>query len=245
MIKNSLVFIAIIFLVSCSRQVNHFAYQDVKNHRLDNKHEEVDSTVIKMILPYKTSLDIKMNEVIGYNQSEMVKARPSSSLTNWVCDAIKISYEKKSGQSLDAVLQNYGGIRINSVAAGDITVGKIYEIMPFENNFVVLECDYNVVNQLFQKIALSGGWPISSNSSMIIKDSMATEIVLNGHLIEPGKTYKLGLPDYVANGGDECHFLKNVKRQDTGILIRDMLISYVKEQKSITALNDKRIKVLK
>lgn len=245
MVKNSWLFIVLIFFVSCNRQINHFAHQDIKNHRLDNKQSEVDSTVIKIIQPYKASLDIKMNEVIGYNQGEMIKARPSSSLTNWVCDAIKTSYEKKSGQTLDAVVQNYGGIRINSVAAGDLTVGKIYEIMPFENNLVVLECDYNTVNMLFQKIASSGGWPISSNSSMIIKDSMATEVTLNGKLIEKDNTYKIGLPDYIANGGDDCHFLKTVPRLDTGILIRDMLISYVREIKNISASNDKRIKVVK
>ena len=230
---------------SCSPKVNHFAYNDVKTYRFDDKITDVDSSVVNMILPYKTTLDVKMNEVIGYNRSEMVKAKPSSTLTNWTCDAIKEFYEYKTGEKLDVVLQNYGGIRINSVSAGDITVGKIYEVMPFENNFVVLDCDYENAQKLFYKISQSGGWPISSGSSITIKDSIPTEIIINGQKIEKNKIYKIGLPDYIANGGDDCHFLKTVKRIDTGLLIRDMLINYVRDKKNIVANNEKRITVLK
>lgn len=232
-------------LVSCSKRINHFAYNDVKNHRIDNKQTNVDSQLMAMIAPYKTALDVQMNEVIGYTSEEMVKNKPSSNLTNWVTDAILNGYKNKTNRNVDLVLLNYGGIRLNALGKGDIIVGEVYELLPFENYFVIVEADGVTTKALLDKAAQLGGWPISENSSFTIKDSIATDVVIDGKPFDINKTYKIGLPDYVANGGDECSFLKTAPREDSGILVRDLLMFEIKRVKNTTADSAKRIKIWK
>jgi 2',3'-cyclic-nucleotide 2'-phosphodiesterase (5'-nucleotidase family) len=198
-----------------------------------------------MILPFKTALDAKMNEVLGNVDSELIKGKPSSSLTNFVADAVSEGYQNISGKKLDIVMMNYGGVRVNSLGAGDITVGEVYEIMPFENYLIVIDADGSTMKQLFDKAAHSGGWPMSANSSYSIKDSTATDIVINGKVFDINNNYTIGLPDYIANGGDDCKFLKSLSREDTGLLIRDILIQEIKQLKSIKANNEQRVKIIK
>jgi 2',3'-cyclic-nucleotide 2'-phosphodiesterase (5'-nucleotidase family) len=228
--------------ISCQRKIQHFAHESNIYHRIDNNQSQVDSAVYKIIKPYKSQLDAKMSEVIGYNSTEMVKAKPSSSLTNFIADATIAGYEKKSGKHLDAVMMNYGGIRLNSLGAGDIMVGEIFEIMPFENYLVIIQMKGNSVKQLLNKIASSGGWPISNGTGFTIQDSMATDIIIDNRAFDDSKTYTIGLPDYVANGGDDMSFLKGLPREDTGFLLRELIMLYVKDKKKIDADQSMRIK---
>jgi 2',3'-cyclic-nucleotide 2'-phosphodiesterase (5'-nucleotidase family) len=241
--KTFYIYLAIVLtLVSCQRKIQHFAHENNFYHKIDNNQSQVDSAVYKIIKPYKSQLDIKMTEIIGLNTTEMVKAKPSSTLTNFIADATISSYEKKSGKHLDAVMMNYGGIRLNSFGAGDILVGEIFEIMPFENYLVILQMKGSNVKQLLNKIASAGGWPISKGSGFTIKDSMATDIVIDNLPFDETKTYFIGLPDYVANGGDDMSFLKGLPREDTGILLRELIMQYVKDKKKIEADQSMRIK---
>ena len=49
----------------------------------------------------------------------------------------------------------------------------------------------------------------------------------------------------VANGGDDCFFLKDYKIEFTSYLIRDLLIEEVKKEGNIKANNEERIKISK
>ena len=76
------------------------------------------------------------------------------------------------------MVANYGGIRINSVTDGDLTLGKVYEIMPFENALVVMDLNGDQVKLLLDRIAAYGGWPVSEGLNFEIADSTATNIVI-------------------------------------------------------------------
>lgn len=235
-------FIVVLTFISCQRKIQHLANENNFYHKIDNNQSQVDSAVYKIIKPYKSQLDAKMSEIIGYNTTEMAKAKPSSTLTNFIADATIAGFEKKSGRHLDAVMMNYGGIRLNSFGAGDILVGEIFEIMPFENYLVIIQMNGSQVKQLLNKIAGSGGWPISKGSGFTIKDSMAIEIVIDSKAFDDTKTYSIGLPDYVANGGDDMTFLRALPKEETGILLRELIMIYVKDKKKIEADQTMRIK---
>ena len=191
-----------------------------------------------------------MSQVLAYNPENLEKSKGEwqTNIGNFLADITLTKsnkvFQSRENKSIDICILNHGGIR-TMIPKGNVTARNAFEVMPFENNFVVLDCDYENAQKLFYKISQSGGWPISSGSSITIKDSIPTEIIINGQKIEKNKIYKIGLPDYIANGGDDCHFLKTVKRIDTGLLIRDMLINYVRDKKNIVANNEKRITVLK
>lgn len=229
---------------ACSRKVNHFASQKVSYKRFDGKSVALDTSVDHLILPFRKELNATMNEAIGEFTSEMVKGKPSSSLTNFVCDAILDTYEEKSGMKIDLVVQNFGGIRVNSIGSGPILMGEMFELMPFNNYLVVMDIEGKDLKTLFDKIAKSSGWPISKGSGFGIKDSSAVDIKINNLPLDENKTYVLATSDYVANGGDDMKFMTQTPKRDTGMLIRDIIIAYVKKHKTINANDEKRIFVI-
>lgn len=243
MYRKLFFYLSLVIIISCQKKYIYFARQDALSYRFDEKVKATDSSVVSLIMPYKSVLDVKMNEVIGFNQEEMTKARPSSPLTNFVADAILEGYETMSGNQIDFVIQNFGGIRINSLGPGDITVGEVFEIMPFENALLILEVDGPTTMKIFNKLARSSGWPISIGTGFIIRDSMPSDILIDSRAFDLNKTYKIGMPDYVANGGDDFYFLKNLPRQETGLMIRDILLKYIRTKHNIKSIDDNRIKI--
>jgi 2',3'-cyclic-nucleotide 2'-phosphodiesterase (5'-nucleotidase family) len=241
MLKNILYFTLFIALIGCTKKVQHFAKFQATNYNIGDKNASEDSTVSKILRPYREELSQKMDLVIGKLDEDMQKERPSSSLTNFVADAVFEQYNEVNNKKLDVFISNYGGIRSNTFAKGDIIVSDIFELMPFENTLVVLECNETVLKRFLDKIAHSGGWPLSKNSSFIIKDSVATSIIINNERLTP-RTYRIGLPDYVANGGDGSDLLKNLPRIETNLLIRNLMIDHVKRVKNIAADRTQRIK---
>ncbi len=244
MIRQYGIWIIATFLIGqgCQRKQTYFAYYDASVYRVDEKLKKEDSTTLAMIGPYKIKLDEQMNAVIGQNAEEMIKAKPGSTLTNWMADAMAESYERQAREKLDFTIANYGGIRINAVAAGDLTLGKMYEIMPFENQLVVMDLNGEQIKQLLDRIAAYGGWPVSEGLQFEIRDSTAINILIQGAPWKPEGSYRIGLPDYVANGGDDFDFLKPLPRVNSGLLIRDLLISDVKRKKVLTPNGQVRIK---
>ena len=69
--------------LSCSKQY-HLADVKNKTYRIEKASFPVDVKVASMIEPYKLKLDETMNEVISYSDIELVKGKPTSSLTNWL-----------------------------------------------------------------------------------------------------------------------------------------------------------------
>lgn len=218
----------ILFLtLSCSK-VNHVADAKSRNYRIEKASFPVDTKVAAMIEPFKVQLDETMNEVIGFNEEELTKGKPNSSLTNWFSDVLLEESQKLVTDKVDFALQNYGGIRIPTLSKGNVTVGKVYELMPFDNLMYIQELPGTVVQQLFDKIAESGGWPISHSVQMDIAYGKAKNIMINGMPLDTNKVYVAAIPDYVANGGDNMDFLKGVKTNNTGALIRDMIINNIR-----------------
>ena len=117
-------------------------------------------------------------------------------------------------------------MRVPFIAAGPITKGKIYELMPFDNMLTIAEVPGDVVQLLCNKIAAAKGWPVSG-IRFTIKDGAAEQITVGGQPLDEHRIYKLAINDYIAKGGDNCDFLTTVKKRYTTIFLRDVLIAYV------------------
>lgn len=244
------IFLPIFFLVftftAC--QTNHLAEIQPQTYRMQPNTVAPDISIEDMIEPYKIKLDAEMNQVIGETSTDMEKAKPAGALGNWMSDLLQEEISEHLGESIDFASVNYGGIRISGIPRGDITRGKIYELMPFDNMTVILYLDAETLRQFFEKVADDGGIPISKQVQMEIHDRKLKSVTINGELLQADKIYKVGVSDYVANGGDDCSFFMNKKREDLGIFIRDLIIEHVEEEtandKKITAQSDGRIKIV-
>jgi 2',3'-cyclic-nucleotide 2'-phosphodiesterase (5'-nucleotidase family) len=205
--------------------------------------QKVDSSLVKMLSPYADSVNHSMNKVIGFSLQALYKKQPESLLGNFMTDAVRTMASKRMNRNIDAAFLNYGGVRGN-IPKGDITIGHIYELMPFDNLVILLELTGEQLTQFINLMADRGGWP-SSGVSFKIDNKKATNILVNGKPLAAKNKYIVAVPDYVANGGDDAALLKTLPQINQGYLIRDALIEYVqqlnKEGKAVTANIENRI----
>jgi 2',3'-cyclic-nucleotide 2'-phosphodiesterase (5'-nucleotidase family) len=98
--------------------------------------------------------------------------------------------------------------------------------MPFENYVVLMRLEGGVVKQLLDHMAAKGGWPVDGVRYRIV-DGHAEQIEINGRPFESRRSYAVAMPDYIANGGDDCAFLKNQPRQESDLLIREAILRFL------------------
>jgi 2',3'-cyclic-nucleotide 2'-phosphodiesterase (5'-nucleotidase family) len=226
------------------------------------KSSETDtiSSIDKYLKPFRDSINGIMNIPIGEAQADLRKERPSGSLGNMVADALLKRAQSQYPSTVGAIC-NYGGIRINQIPKGKISKGKIFELLPFENELIILEVKGNILNEWMQHIAKDGGWPIAFSSKVVIESSKNQSGLLDSVNEEDGgssiktrieskqyfneqDTYYIATNDYVANGGDNCNFLKPCKQIKTGLIIRDVVLGYIQTKKIITPDNTIRLAII-
>lgn len=188
-----------------------------------------DSSILSYYQPFKHRLEKEMNRPIGYSNHHLTKVRsqPEFLVGNFFADAL-LYLGKQIDSDTQLALATKDGIRAE-LKEGPITVGSIYELMPFENTLTVLEINGIDLVELCDFIAKTGGQPIAG-FTMEIKDGKAMNIQVNGKPINESTRYKLVTYDYLANGGDYIKGILNpISRQNTGKVIRDQLIEYIEE----------------
>lgn len=245
---RALLFACIFFVASCSTsKISQIETEQYRFSKIVNS--EVDSTAHHTIAPYKAKLDESMNSVLGKTDQAMVKDVPEGLLGNLVADIILYEankhYKSDDGHKVDFCLLNNGGLRA-SLPHGEITRGKIFELMPFENEMIVLELDGATTLELIEFVAEKGGMPVAG-LRFEIENRKPQKININDKAFDLSKTYKVVTSDYLANGGDKLAMLnKRLNDKLCGIKIRDAIIEYFMEQKNngktITSKIDGRIK---
>ena len=182
-----------------------------------------DTDIAAIITPYKVQLDDKMNEVVATIEIDLTRQQPESNMGNWVTDAMMRGVVRE-GLSADFAAHNYGGMRVPTITKGPLTMGELYELSPFDNTLMIVDAPGNIVDSLFQFIAGKDGWPVSKEVRLVIHDQKLVSATINGQPVDPNKTYKIAVPDYVANGGDNTRFMIGTKRLQTGLLVRNILV---------------------
>lgn len=226
MIRSFILFLSLLLSIQCKVTEVHHVEDD--NIRIEEGMGDGDKEITKLIAPYKARMDSEMNEVIGTSVIELVKDTPESTMGNWFADAMMTEAETLAG-NVDFAIQNRGGLRLNSIAPGPITKGLIYELMPFDNFLVIMETKGSVITQMMEHIANDRGWPVSKEIVMEVQDGGIKVLTIEGEDINDNLTYRWALPDYVANGGSDCSFLKSEKQISTGVMIRDVIINHIRK----------------
>lgn len=97
---------------------------------------------------------------------------------------------------------------------GDITLGEIYSIFPFDNTLCLIKLKGSDVRELLNIVASRNGEAVSKDVHMTIADEKAIEPTINGRPIDNDRIYSIATIDYVANGGDHMTpFLNAIERK--------------------------------
>ena len=220
-------FWVILFLFSCNQ---HLVVREVntKNILVDPQVAPLDSMLESIVKPYRDSIENDMSTLVTVSSSALVKGKPESKLTNLVSDILLdfgISHAMEQHLNLvpNASYVNYGGLRA-SLPKGEITVERIFELMPFENEIVMVKISGQSYMLMAEKIAQRGGEGVAG-MKLGIKNGKISTLTTGGKSISPDESYWVVTSDYVANGGDQMSmFLNPIERINTKMKIRDLLI---------------------
>ena len=137
---------------------------------------------------------------------------------------------------------NNGGLR-TTINKGKVTRGKLYELMPFENELVILNLNKDDYLDLLNYIVKRGGEPFSGLTIVIDKDG---KIISNSWPVDfkNGEKVRVLTSDYLANGGDKMSFFHNKEQTKLGLKLRDVIIDYCSKKDTIFAELDNRIIIL-
>ena len=190
-----------------------------------------NENAVNILSRYKLGVDSVMNEVVGFAPETLVKNRPESPLSNLVADVLRLAAKETLGKPADIGLVNMGGIR-NILPAGDITVGTVFEILPFENSLCILEIKGVAVKELMKNIANVQGEGISN---IELKSTASGEVLsakVGGKLIEDEKMYTVATIDYLAEGNDGMTALMQSESRvcPEGATLRSLFMNYIKYQ---------------
>ena len=191
------------------------------------------------ISDYRDTLENEnLNKIINYSEKFLDVGCPEGLLGNFICDLtlFSVKKEKKILVKPDFCILNNGGFR-SPINIGKVTLANIYELMPFENNLVVIEIGPKkmdsllsyIINKTTNNISRKSGVPVSGIRLRIGEDKKLKRCTINTKLLDKKKYYKVLTTDYLANGGDEMLFFKNCNRYETNLLLRDVIINYITE----------------
>lgn len=188
--------------VSCSTR--HYAVQSVDYQRVtfDSMFDvSPDAETAAFLAPFKAKVDSIMSPVVGQAASDMIADRPESKLSNLLAD-ILIWAAKDFNEKPDFSIYNMGGIRA-SLSKGDVTIGNVIDVAPFENKLCFMTMKGSQVITLFEQIAFRGGEGVShSVRAFISKDRKLVSLKINGEDINPDAEYRIATIDYLADGND-------------------------------------------
>jgi len=201
-----------------------------------NVNSVIDSTIYNIIQPYQNEIEEQMNETLVYTKNDLTKGRPQSTIGNFVTD-LCLNY-----CDANICVFNNGGLR-TTIDKGDITRGKIFELMPFENELVILELNKTDFIGLLNYISLRGGEPFSG---LNIKIDKSNNIIEHSWPVnfDNNETVKVLTSDYLANGGDKMSFFKGKKQHKIGLKLRDAIIDYCEKNDTIDIRLDNRIEII-
>lgn len=190
-----------------------------------------DTAIEIVIFPYKQVLEKEMTKELAFSEFAIEKSIPDGPLNRLTADLIFMSAREfltmNDSLKLDFALLNYGGLR-NSLPKGEITVGDIYELMPFDNMIGIAELDAETVKELFGFLAQhNDGHPIA-NASFEIEKGKAINILIAGDSLDKNRTYFVATNDYLLSGNDGMLFFsKSLKIINTNIMVRTAFLENI------------------
>ena len=203
----------------------------VKNHKVIGKEAIVlDVNKVRKEKPEIKQLVDKFNDAPALNEPIAVaktKFETPQELGCMLTDAIR----EISGA--DFAFQNTGGVRVNYLKKGPITVKDVYSIDPFNNDVVVYEMTgAQVKKYILNSYRKNGGYPsfVSGMTYSVSDDGRNVWVEMEGEQFSTKKVYKVAMNSYMAS-------TVTIESEDEGrsmfMTSEEMLIEYLRKHKEV------------
>ena len=140
---------------------------------------------------------------------------------NWLTDLMLAARP-----DAQVAMTNGGGLRAD-IPAGALTYGRLYEAVPFDNRFAVIELEGKHIRRLLAKNLQRGSgiysWGGLTAKARCKNGVLAVDIKVRGKPLADTATYKLVTSDFLASGGD-VSAIGRLKLPASAIHVTDVII---------------------
>ena len=154
-------------------------------------------------------------------------------------------------QGIQVAIQNGGGIRA-SIDAGEVTMGEVVTVLPFQNTLSTFEVSgQTIVDALENGVSEieegAGRFPQVAGMSFSVDasaepGSRISDVMVGGEPIDPEATYKVVSNNYVRGGGDGyAMFVDAENAYDFGPDLADVTAEYLAQNAPYQPYTDGRI----
>lgn len=189
-----------------------------------------DAEIQKVIAPLAAEIKATFDLPLVQAPQGLFRGRRGEEnlLGYWVSDVMRQAAQGVLGTPVRFAITNAGGLRSN-LRPGQLKVADIFEMMPFENELVVVELTGAEVIQVVKEgLVRRGGEPCSGVKAVVAGPPEAATFTLtweDGSPIDPAVTVKVATSDYLYGGGDSIPTLKKGRKPfTTGLTLRQMLL---------------------
>lgn len=182
--------------------------------------------ILKMDAKLKSKIDETMLQKVGYTEGDLSfsSEKLDSKIGNWICDLTKDAVGAQMG------FQNTGGIRVD-LPKGDITMGDLYRVMPFDNTIVTMKMTGKSLKRMISESYEdeSAGMQISGLKVEILPARNGKHdfrlFDSSGKLIGDTDEYTIATNNYLADGGNYGAAFKEegTDVKDSQIVFRDVM----------------------
>lgn len=202
-----------------------------------------DSSYTAYLAPTKAALEAEMNIQIGYTPERMWVGEPECPMLNWATETLWEAAKRVYPGQVDIAVANMGGMRC-AWDAGPVTKRSVFELMPFDNELVVLTLKGEDVLALCESFVRYGGQGVAGMRVTAVDGKLA-EVTIAGKAVDPQASYTVATSDYLSGGADHMDALTHYTEcWKSNLLIRDLYLQAVQEQDTIRAVVDGRMNLL-
>ncbi|MGL5133621.1 MAG: bifunctional metallophosphatase/5'-nucleotidase, partial [Planktothrix sp.] len=226
-------------------------------HPIDDQIQP-DANFAKQLEKFSASLEVLRKTIIGKTLTPLEGSRDlvrtqETNLGNLITDAM---LNKLRPDGAQIALLNAGGIR-SSIPTGNISVSQVIEVMPFGNTITRLDLTGEQLKQALEhgvsQVELGEGRFPQVSGLRFIYDPKAPagSRVISVTIIEQSgqekpldltAIYRVVATNFMSIGGDGYEVIKSGKNQvDTGFLLEDVVVDYIKQQGEINVKSGDRI----
>lgn len=167
---------------------------------------------------------------------------------NLVADAM---LARVKDQGIEVAIANSGGLRA-SIDAGDVTMGEVLTVLPFQNTLSTFKVSGETLmaaleNGVSQMEEVKGRFPQVSGMSFTVDasaevGSRVSDVMVGSMALDMGKMYGVVSNNYVRGGGDGYKMFRDAQdAYDFGPDVADVLAEYLAEQGPYAPYTDGRI----
>ena len=169
---------------------------------------------------------------------------------NLVADAM---LDRVADQGITIAIANSGGLRA-SIDAGDVTMGEVLTVLPFQNTLSTFQVTGEVMlaaleNGVSDMAGVAGRFPQVAGMTFTVDPaaevgSRISDVMVGDAALDPAATYGVVSNNYVRNGGDGYSMFKDAANAyDFGPDLADVTAEYMAAQGAYTPYTDGRITV--